>query len=85
MSAVLFVRVGSEVERTKLERRVLEKKPSFLEVPGLIQKIYDRDPETGIFFLFNFVIVLFHLLNFCEPLREICENSGSCGSFTAIR
>ncbi|MCB1793882.1 MAG: YdhR family protein [Candidatus Competibacteraceae bacterium] len=47
MSAVLFVRVGSEVERTKLERRVLEKKPSFLEVPGLIQKIYDRDPETG--------------------------------------
>ena len=26
---------------------MLERKPNFLEVPGLIQKIYGRDLETG--------------------------------------
>ena len=25
----------------------MERKPRFLEVPGLIQKIYGRDPSTG--------------------------------------
>jgi hypothetical protein len=47
MSVVLFVRVGSGLELDELERRVLERRPGFLEVPGLIQKIYGRDPETG--------------------------------------
>jgi hypothetical protein len=47
MSVVLFVRVGSDVEPKELERRVMERRPSFLEVPGLIQKIYGRDPESG--------------------------------------
>lgn len=47
MSVVLFVRVGSDLEFDELERRVLERRPSFLDVPGLIQKIYGRDPETG--------------------------------------
>ena len=47
MSVVLFVRVGSDLEADELERRVLDRKPSFLEVPGLLQKIYGRDPETG--------------------------------------
>jgi len=47
MSVVLFVRIQSDLEFDELERRVLERKPSFLEVPGLIQKIYGRDPETG--------------------------------------
>lgn len=49
MSVVLFVRVQSDVGREELERRVLERKPSFLQVPGLIQKIYGRDPQTGDF------------------------------------
>ena len=47
MSVVLFVRVGSDLEVDELERRALDRKPSFLKVPGLIQKIYGRDPETG--------------------------------------
>lgn len=47
MSVVLFVRVGSNLEFDELERRVLDRRPRFLEVPGLLQKIYGRDPETG--------------------------------------
>jgi len=47
MSVVLFVRVKSDLEFTELERRLLERKPSFLEIPGLIQKIYGYDPATG--------------------------------------
>jgi hypothetical protein len=47
MSVVLFVRVKSSLDFEELEPRVLERKPRFLEVPGLVQKIYGRDPETG--------------------------------------
>ncbi len=47
MSVILFVRVKSDLEFSELERRVLERKPSFLDVPGLVQKIYGRDPATG--------------------------------------
>jgi hypothetical protein len=47
MSVVLFVRVQSDLRRDELERRVLDRKPRFLDVPGLIQKIYGRDPESG--------------------------------------
>lgn len=47
MSVVLFVRVRSDLDFNELERRVLERRPAFLEVPGLIQKIYGHDPETG--------------------------------------
>lgn len=47
MSVVLFVRVQSDLDFDELERRLLERKPSFLEVPGLVQKIYGRDPATG--------------------------------------
>lgn len=47
MSVVLFVRVKSDLEFSELERRLLERKPGFLEVPGLVQKIYGYDPGTG--------------------------------------
>jgi hypothetical protein len=47
MSVVLFVRIQSDLEFDELERRLLERKASFLEVPGLVQKIYGRDPATG--------------------------------------
>jgi len=30
-----------------MERRLLERRPRFLEVPGLSQKVYGRDPATG--------------------------------------
>ena len=47
MSVVLFVRIQSGLPFDELERRVLERRPQFLEVPGLIQKIYGRDPASG--------------------------------------
>ena len=47
MASILFVRVESDVEAEELERRVGERRPQFLEVPGLVQKIYGRDPDTG--------------------------------------
>lgn len=49
-----FVRVSSSMDSDELERRVEERRPRFLEVPGLIQKNYGRDPQTvdwcGIYF-----------------------------------
>lgn len=47
MGAVLFVRVKSGLDTKELERRLLERRPRFLEVPGLVQKIYGRDSATG--------------------------------------
>jgi heme-degrading monooxygenase HmoA len=53
MAHVLFVRIESDVEPEELERRALERRPRFREVPGLIQKIYGRDENDafcGIYF-----------------------------------
>ena len=47
MASVLFVRVKSGLDPEELERRLIERRSSFLEVPGLIQKIYGRDNSTG--------------------------------------
>ncbi len=47
MSTILFVRVTSSLDSEELERRALERKPRFREVPGLVQKIYGRDPASG--------------------------------------
>jgi hypothetical protein len=47
LGAVLFVRARSGLDPKELERRLLERRPRFLEVPGLLQKIYGQDPATG--------------------------------------
>lgn len=47
MSTVLFVRINSDLDPEELERRLLERRPRFKEVPGLVQKIYGRDDSTG--------------------------------------
>jgi hypothetical protein len=47
MAAILFVPVKPDLEPTELERRLLERRPRFKEVPGLVQKIYGRDESTG--------------------------------------
>jgi hypothetical protein len=47
MAIILYVRVKSDVDLEELDRRMNERKPYFLEVPGLIQKIYGRDEATG--------------------------------------
>jgi len=47
MATIMFVRIKSKLDPEELERRVEERRPRFLEVPGLIQKIYGRDEATG--------------------------------------
>lgn len=47
MSTILFVRVKSDLDPEELEKRLLERRPQFHEVPGLVQKIYGRDESTG--------------------------------------
>ena len=53
MAYVLFVRIESDLEPAELERRALERRPQFREVPGLVQKIYGRDESDsfcGVYF-----------------------------------
>ncbi|MCB1956005.1 MAG: YdhR family protein [Rhodocyclaceae bacterium] len=47
MTAILFVRVQSDLDWSVLEPRMMARVPRFREVPGLIQKIYGRDPASG--------------------------------------
>jgi hypothetical protein len=47
MATILFVRVKSDLEPKELERRLIERRPRFHEVPGLVQKFYGRDESTG--------------------------------------
>ena len=47
MSNVLFVRISSDLDSEEIDRRLLERRPRFREVPGLVQKVYGRDPATG--------------------------------------
>jgi len=47
MAAILFVRVKSNLDPEELDRRLLERRPRFRDVPGLVQKIYGRDESTG--------------------------------------
>lgn len=47
MPAILYVRIKSGLDSNELERRMLERRPRFREVAGLIQKIYGRDESTG--------------------------------------
>jgi hypothetical protein len=49
MPAILYVRIRSDLDLKELERRLLERRPRFREVAGLIQKIYGRDETTGEF------------------------------------
>lgn len=47
MATVLYVRAKSGLEPEELEKRLLERRPRFLEVPGLVQKVYGRDGAAG--------------------------------------
>ena len=47
VATILFVRVKTDLAPEELERRLIERRPRFREVPGLIQKIYGRDASTG--------------------------------------
>jgi hypothetical protein len=47
MAAILFVRIKSQLDAKELVRRLIERKPRFLKVSGLVQKIYGRDEATG--------------------------------------
>ncbi|MEJ2469772.1 MAG: YdhR family protein [Desulfuromonadales bacterium] len=47
MANILYVRLQSTLDDAELERRVNERRPRFLGVPGLMQKIYGRDEDSG--------------------------------------
>ena len=47
MAAILFVRVKSSLDAEELYSRIVERRPYFLEVQGLVQKFYGRDESTG--------------------------------------
>jgi len=47
MSTILFVRIKSDLDPKELERRAIERRPRFKEVPGLVQKFYVKDEATG--------------------------------------
>lgn len=47
MPAILYVRIKSGLDSKELERRMLERRPRFREVAGLIQKVYGRDETSG--------------------------------------
>jgi len=47
MAIVLFVRAKSSLDQAELDKRLLERRPRFLDVQGLVQKIYGRDESTG--------------------------------------
>lgn len=49
MAIILYVRIKSDLAIEELERRALERRPRFKEVPGLVQKFYGKDPATGDF------------------------------------
>ena len=47
MPAVLFVRIKSDLDTDAFDHRLLERRPRFRDVPGLLQKVYGRDSATG--------------------------------------
>ncbi|MBC2737706.1 MAG: YdhR family protein [Desulfobacteraceae bacterium] len=47
MSTILFVRIKTDLGKEELEKRLLDRRPKFKEIPGLVQKIYGRDESTG--------------------------------------
>lgn len=47
MAAILYVRISSGLSPQEFERRLVERRPRFRAVPGLVQKLYGRDPATG--------------------------------------
>jgi len=47
MAAVLFVRTKTNLEPAEIERRLHQRETRFREVPGLVQKVYGREPATG--------------------------------------
>ncbi|TNE99112.1 MAG: hypothetical protein EP326_08635 [Deltaproteobacteria bacterium] len=84
MPAILYVRAKSSIEdRDELERRLLERKPKFLDVPGLIQKVYGEDPETGEFCGIYFFESKEDLGRFAQS--ELAQTIGSAYEVTSIR
>jgi hypothetical protein len=47
MPVLLFVRIKSDLDTDEFDRRLLERRPRFRDVPGLLQKVYGRDRTTG--------------------------------------
>jgi hypothetical protein len=46
-AVIQYVRLASGMPPAEAEAVLREREPRFREVPGLVQKIYGRDPATG--------------------------------------
>ena len=85
MPTVLFVRISSALAPEELDRRLLERRPRFLDVPGLEQKIYGRDPETGdicgiYFFESAQALRSFRDTELARSIPSACPWPGRCSS-----
>ena len=40
-------KISLNQQKEELEKRLLDRRPKFKEIPGLVQKIYGRDESTG--------------------------------------
>ena len=83
MPAILYVRVKSSLDPQELERRIVERRPRFREVAGLIQKIYGRDESTGEMCGIYFFEDRSHLAAFRET--ELAKTIPSAYEATEIR
>ena len=83
MAYILFVRVKTAVEWEDLERRMLERKPRFLEVPGLAQKIYGEEGPDGSMCGVYFFETKEALDNFRES--ELAKTMGAAYEVTEVR
>lgn len=78
MQTTLFVRVASDLDPKELERRVIERRPRFREVPGLAQKIYGQDDSTGdvcgiYFFEDQNALAAFRESDLAQTIPTACE------------
>jgi hypothetical protein len=83
MAIVLFVRVKSDLDPAELERRLLERRPRFQEVPGLVQKIYGKDEVTGAYCGIYFFEDQKALTEFRES--ELARTIGSANEAVEVR
>jgi hypothetical protein len=83
MAVILFVRAKSDLDEEELDRRLLERRPRFRDVPGLVQKIYGREKATGAVCGIYFFETEAALAAFAET--ELAQTIASAYEVTEIR
>lgn len=47
MPAIFFVRIKTSLDPAEVDRRLHQREPRFRDVPGLLQKVYGREPGSS--------------------------------------